>query len=155
EERDDSRFRHLDHVLPERAERERASRSGVHHGRGAGAQTVKIWLDAVMRGAGKDVDVKVDQTRRDKEAARFQRILARRGLQIARRGAAAPAVEAHVEEGVRALRGIENVPASDQHGRTWPGASTGGGEDTGGARSRTGSSAWRAPSVRPGSRSDR
>ena len=115
EEGQDPRLGHLDDVLSEGAERERASRARVHDGGRAGAETVRIGLDAVVGGAGEDVHVQVDEARRDEEVGRVEDVLARDRTQINPDGRDASPLEPHVVSAVESLGGVEYPAASDQH----------------------------------------
>src|SRR5205807_10165506 len=117
EEREDARFRHLDHVLAEPGERERPRRARVDDGGGAGRQTVRIRLDAVVRGAVVDVDVEIDEAGCHEEAPGIDDLLARDGPEILAEGGHASVGEPNVPQRGGPERGVDDGPALDQHRR--------------------------------------
>src|SRR5438552_801045 len=147
EERENARFRHLDHVLAEPGERERPRRARVDDGGGAGRQTVRIRLDAVVRGAVVDVDVEIDEAGCHEEASGVDDLLARARPEVLAESGHAPVGEPNVPRRGGPECRVDDGPALDQH-RRGPDVK----REGGGARLDV---SWRAEATAGGRRSQR
>ena len=115
QERQNPRLGDLDHILAEGREGEGAGGARVHDRGRPRPEAVGVGLDAVVRGAGEDVDVEIDEAGRDEEAPRVHDLLAAGAPRPLGDGGDTATRDRDVPLGVEPLRGVDNRAATNQH----------------------------------------
>ena len=72
--RQDARSTHVDHELSEARKSIGPSGSGVDDSGCASSKTSRVWLDTEMADSRKDMDVQIDQSRRDQPSSGIEDI---------------------------------------------------------------------------------